>query len=222
MRIFISILTTVLFFSGSSTISAKNDSDDAVQQIIKQVDDVKMAMPNSADWCDYGPKCEYVRDVYCAARGNEAEKSCQYTLRVTAGKFGADTIVFQSGGQQIEEAENYFTYGQAYNCSNKFTELGRKALGDRRPDARDQVRIMESAYAEKCGIATQCKYVEPTECDTTRGRPTKRCQAYLRKKYTNSTYANTVVVDEVHFNDAVSGKNKYFLKGKAYLCTKQP
>ena len=73
MRIFISIMIGILSFSGKVT-SYANEKDDAVQIIINQVNNVKMAMLNSPDWCDYGPKCEYIRDVYCAARGDEAAR----------------------------------------------------------------------------------------------------------------------------------------------------
>ncbi len=202
MRICLVVISTIFLISSCAT------TDPLDGQIAVAAKSVNLVRPNSPDWCNAAANCKYIGELYCT----EARTECNKRILVDTVRYGGDTLVIQAAGilkgyafGYDEETDYYRIYGQAYNCSDKHTQLHTEYTSRNKLATVSEVRFTVASYASQCKTMTNCEKIKYQSCSSIRTDPFKLCVEKFNRNYKRNPAAfNEMVASKELFNNAAS------------------
>ena len=211
-------ILSVFLFVGCATSGKQSEKTDVMIDLDLVSSSVTVFKPGVKDWCVPDATCDYLGDIKC---DQPSEDLCVRQLQKDAVKLGGDSVVLQLLKPYPGQKGFVLSYAQAYNCKNKYTELGKRYQSVKSVRVT-KIKYQDKEYLKQCGMAQNCKKLEPFECNNKKSNPVPRCQQILAKRYPEWGLARILVIEEEKFvalfdRGMYQGGN-YVLKGFAYQC----
>jgi len=208
----------VFIFMGCAGQERRAEYKAVRDEIIVVASQVNTLMPNAKDWCEAESACQYLRNIKC---GGATGQECVDALKRDTVKLGGDTVVIQSINEYIGVKGRMLVYGQAFNCNNKFTQLGMRYQAVN-PTRLKRVRYINAEYAKKCDIKKNCKFIQPFECRSNDYNPARKCISDLDKRFPDFGAVNSLVFKQEKFtverDNGGRQAGDYILSGDGYHC----